>query len=97
MKAFNELDIPGVFEIDLFHAGDDRGMFVKPYHKQTLISQGLVSEFQESFYSTNNKGVVRGMHFQHPPHDHAKIIYCDKTAETFCYIVYTEYIFHGFS
>ena len=76
MKAFNELDIPGVFEIDLFHAGDDRGMFVKPYHKQTLISQGLVSEFQESFYSTNNKGVVRGMHFQHPPHDHAKIIYC---------------------
>lgn len=76
MKTFKELEIPGVYEIDLFHAGDDRGMFVKPYHKQTLEDQGLISEFLESFYSTNAKGVVRGMHFQHPPHDHAKIIYC---------------------
>jgi dTDP-4-dehydrorhamnose 3,5-epimerase len=76
MKTFRELSIPGVFEIDLFHAGDDRGMFVKPYHKKTLQDRGLVSEFQESFYSTNAKGVIRGMHFQHPPHDHAKIVYC---------------------
>lgn len=76
MKAFSATNIPGVFEIDLFHAGDDRGMFVKPYHKNTLEAQGLVSEFRESFYSTNKKGVIRGMHFQHPPHDHAKIVYC---------------------
>ena len=76
MRSFKELNIPGVFEIDMFHAGDDRGMFVKPYHKITLNEQGLVSEFRESFYSTNKKGVIRGMHFQHPPHDHAKIVYC---------------------
>ena len=76
MKSFNETNIPGVFEIDFFHAGDDRGMFVKPYHKDTMDKLGLVSEFRESFYSTNQKGVVRGMHFQHPPHDHAKIVYC---------------------
>lgn len=76
MRSFKELNIPGVFEIDMFHAGDDRGMFVKPYHKNTLNEQGLVSEFRESFYSTNKKGVIRGMHFQHPPHDHAKIVYC---------------------
>lgn len=76
MKSFTELAIPGVFEIDLFHAGDERGMFVKPYHKNTLEEHGLVSEFRESFYSTNRKGVIRGMHFQYPPHDHAKIVYC---------------------
>jgi len=76
MKSFTETSIPGVFEIDMFHAGDERGMFVKPYHKDTLEERGLESEFRESFYSTNQKGVIRGMHFQHPPHDHAKIVYC---------------------
>ncbi|MCO4805598.1 MAG: dTDP-4-dehydrorhamnose 3,5-epimerase family protein [Flavobacteriales bacterium] len=76
MKSFKELNIPGVFEIDMFHAGDDRGLFVKPYHKKTLDQQGLVSDFQESFYSTNKAGVIRGMHFQRPPYDHTKIVYC---------------------
>lgn len=76
MKNFRETNIPGVFEVEMFHAGDDRGMFVKPYHKDTLEAKGLVSEFRESFYSTNRKGVIRGMHFQYPPHDHAKIVYC---------------------
>ncbi len=76
MKNFTETNIPGVFEIDLFHAGDERGMFVKPYHKATLEKHGLISDFQESFYSTNQRGVIRGMHYQLPPHEHAKIVYC---------------------
>ncbi len=76
MKSFKEVNIPGVYEIEMFHAGDDRGMFVKSYHKATLEEYGLVSDFQESFYSTNKRGVIRGMHFQLPPFDHAKIVYC---------------------
>ena len=75
MKTFKELSIPGVYEIEMFHAGDDRGMFVKKLLEK-LVKQGLVSDFQESFYSTNKRGVIRGMHFQHPPFDHAKIVYC---------------------
>lgn len=76
MKSFQETAISGVYEIELFHAGDERGIFVKPYHKNTLEQHGLVSEFRESFYSTNQKGVIRGMHFQRPPHEHAKLVYC---------------------
>lgn len=76
MKAFTKTSLPGVFEIDMFHSSDTRGTFVKPYHKDTLDAHGLVSEFRESFYSTNKKGVIRGMHFQYPPHEHAKIVYC---------------------
>lgn len=78
MKEFKELKIKGVFEINLFNAADERGVFVKPYHKATLEHNNLVSEFQESFYSTNNAGVIRGMHFQHPPLDHAKLVYCSN-------------------
>ena len=76
MKTFTELAIPGVFQIDMFHAGDDRGMFVKPYHKKTLEKHGLVSEFRESFYSTNRKGVIRGMHFQIKPYSQTKLLRC---------------------
>lgn len=73
---FLETNIPGVFEIDLFHMLDDRGSFVKTFHKKSFEDQGLESSFDESFYSVNKKGVVRGMHFQLPPDDHAKIVYC---------------------
>lgn len=72
---FKELDIKGVFEIELFHADDHRGSFTKTFHKEAFENQGLTSDFQESFFSINNEGVIRGMHYQTPPYDHAKLVY----------------------
>jgi len=69
-------NIEGLFVIDLFHAEDNRGGFVKTFHKESFEKMGLNTDFQESFYSINNKGVIRGMHFQTPPHDHNKLVYC---------------------
>tara|TARA_R110002050_G_scaffold141251_1_gene266264 strand:- start:17534 stop:18070 length:537 start_codon:yes stop_codon:yes gene_type:complete len=69
-------NIAGLFVIDLFHAEDNRGGFVKTFHKQSFEEIGLNTNFQESFYSINNKGVIRGMHFQTPPYDHDKLVYC---------------------
>ena len=71
-----ETGMNGVFVLDLFHAKDHRGVFVKPFHRATFEKFGLDSRFDESFYSTNVKGVLRGMHFQLPPEDHSKLIYC---------------------
>ncbi|MCB0480103.1 MAG: dTDP-4-dehydrorhamnose 3,5-epimerase family protein [Flavobacteriales bacterium] len=82
MNNFRETKLKGVFEIDLFHLKDDRGVFVKTFHKKTLESYGLETDFAESFYSINNKNVVRGMHFQYPPDDHSKIVYCTSGALT---------------
>lgn len=31
---------------------------------------------REEFFSTSSKDVLRGMHFQTPPHAHQKLIYC---------------------
>jgi dTDP-4-dehydrorhamnose 3,5-epimerase len=76
MNQLHATEIPGVYAIDLFHMKDDRGVFVKTFHRNTLQAEGLENDFAESFYSVNNKGVVRGMHFQYPPDDHAKIVYC---------------------
>ena len=76
MKNLIATEIPGVFEIDFFHVNDDRGTFVKTLYRPLLESHSLESNFAESFYSVNNKNVIRGMHFQTPPDDHAKIVYC---------------------
>lgn len=76
MKDLKATEIPGVFEIDFFHLKDDRGTFVKTLHQPFLENAGLEGVFTESFYSVNNKNVIRGMHFQTPPDDHAKIVYC---------------------
>ena len=55
---------------------DQRGVFVKTYHDQAFRELGLAFEAKEEFFSTSHKGVLRGMHFQLPPADHAKLVYC---------------------
>jgi len=70
-----ELAIPGAFEILSPFSVDQRGVFVKVLHAHSFSEAGLASSFLESYYSTSGKGVVRGMHFQIPPHDHSKLVY----------------------
>lgn len=72
--------IDGLFILDLFHVEDNRGGFVKTFHKASMEEQGMNTHFEESFYSINNKGVIRGLHFQTPPHDHDKLVYCNNGA-----------------
>lgn len=67
--------ISGVYEIENEQSSDNRGQFVKTYHADTFKKHGLQDDFKESFYSVSKKGVLRGMHFQLPPHDHAKLVY----------------------
>jgi dTDP-4-dehydrorhamnose 3,5-epimerase len=55
---------------------DHRGDFIKTYHSYAFEDLGISFTPQEEFISTSHKGVLRGMHFQLPPHDHAKLIFC---------------------
>ena len=61
---------------------DGRGRFVKPLAASQLTARGLRADFVEQYYSTSARGVIRGMHFQLPPHDHAKLVYCASGAVT---------------
>ena len=71
-----ETKISGAFELELPFSEDDRGDFVKILHANSFEENGLKSNFVESYYSTSKAGVIRGMHFQTPPHDHEKLVYC---------------------
>lgn len=72
----NKTHIEGVQVIELFTHKDERGQFVKTFHKQDFQDSGIDFQIRESFYSISALNVIRGMHFHHPPRQHAKIIFC---------------------
>lgn len=55
---------------------DQRGDFVKTFHVGLYAELGIAFTPAEEFYSTSRKNVLRGMHFQLPPHDHSKLVFC---------------------
>src|ERR1700742_4060126 len=59
---------------------DDRGSFVKTFHESTLAAAGIHFTLRESYFSISKKDVIRGMHFQLPPHQHSKIVFCPQGA-----------------
>jgi len=69
-------DLPGLFLIQSDVFKDQRGIFVKTFHVETFKKLGLEMDFKESFFSISKKNVIRGMHFQLPPDDHVKLVYC---------------------
>ncbi len=69
-------DIPGCFEIVPWKIEDARGYFVKTYLRSLYLSLDLETEWREEYFSVSKRGVLRGLHFQLPPHDHAKLVYC---------------------
>lgn len=68
--------IPGCFEIYPHVVSDDRGCFVKVFHVEAFAAHGLETVYVEEYYSVSRYGVIRGLHFQTPPMDHAKLVYC---------------------
>ncbi len=68
-------ELEGTYLITPPRFSDERGLFIKTLHFDVFEKHGLCADFKESFYSVSHKGVIRGMHFQVPPYDHAKLIY----------------------
>jgi dTDP-4-dehydrorhamnose 3,5-epimerase len=58
---------PNVFE-------DPRGYFFESYSKKAFVEAGITEEFVQSNQSLSQKGVLRGLHFQHPPHAQSKLV-----------------------
>lgn len=68
--------IPGCFELHPAPFRDERGVFVKTFHEDNYAQNGLETYFAEEYYSLSHRGVLRGLHFQLPPRDHTKLVYC---------------------
>ena len=71
-----ETKIPGCYEIEPLIFRDERGSFIKTFHQNVFSENDLVNNFAEEYYSVSYKNVLRGLHFQTPPMDHTKVVYC---------------------
>lgn len=70
------LAIPGCYLLSGVRPTDERGDFWKLFHAPTFAALGLQTHFEESYVSTSRSGTVRGLHFQTPPHEGAKLVCC---------------------
>lgn len=59
---------------------DDRGYFFESYNKDKFADIGIHAEFTQDNQSLSNKGIVRGLHFQSPPHAQGKLVRVIKGA-----------------
>ncbi len=80
MFQFTSLPLPQAQLISLPSFNDARGNFTKTFHQGMFQDQGINFELKESYFSISKKDVIRGMHFQTPPHEHAKIVFCPRGA-----------------
>lgn len=75
MRIINS-KLSGCYEIIPEIFSDERGQFVKTFHNSIFEKYSLCGDFKEEYYSVSGKNVLRGLHFQLPPEDHVKLVYC---------------------
>ncbi|MBL6936145.1 MAG: dTDP-4-dehydrorhamnose 3,5-epimerase family protein [Alphaproteobacteria bacterium] len=71
-----DTELPGLFELRPQLFEDNRGRLAKIFHADFFNSHGLETGFTEAYSSFSHDCVLRGLHFQSPPHDHAKLVVC---------------------
>ena len=78
---FTELEIAGVYVIELQKHQDERGFFARTWCREEFAKQGLHLEYVQQNISYNKKrGTVRGMHYQIAPYEEIKLVSCIKGA-----------------
>lgn len=61
-----EGDIPGLLIIDPVVHGDSRGFFLETYAQGRYVDAGLRETFVQDNLSSSERGILRGLHLQHP-------------------------------
>jgi len=78
---FTETTLKGAFVIELEKNEDERGFFARTFCRKEFEEHGLNPRIVQCNVSFNKKkGTLRGMHYQVPPHEEAKIVTCIKGA-----------------
>lgn len=64
--------IPGLVVIEPVVHGDERGFFMEAYSRSRYAEAGIPMEFVQDNISLSERGILRGLHLQHP-HDQGKL------------------------
>ena len=69
------LRLDGTYQIVLAPHYDERGYFMRVWDEQLSRRHGLTTAWvQENQSLSHRKGIIRGLHFQKPPHAETKLI-----------------------
>jgi dTDP-4-dehydrorhamnose 3,5-epimerase len=78
---FTETKLKGAFVIELEKLIDERGFFARTYCFREFEAHGLNPRVVQCNMSYNlKKGTLRGMHYQVPPFEEAKLVRCTRGA-----------------
>ena len=78
---FTKTAIPGAFIIEPERIEDDRGFFARTWCEREVKAHGLATRWAQSSISYNKRrGTLRGLHYQAPPHEEAKLVRCTMGA-----------------
>ncbi len=78
---FTPISLAGAYLVDLEKKGDDRGFFARAFCKNEFSREGLVGQFcQVNNSLSQDKGTLRGMHYQLPPKAETKVVRCIRGA-----------------
>lgn len=69
-----QTEIPGVVIIEPKVFGDSRGYFFESFSEKIFTEKVSQTHFVQDNQSKSCYGVVRGLHFQKPPHTQAKLV-----------------------
>ncbi len=73
---FIQTKISDVIIIEPTVFGDDRGYFLESFNLEKFEEYIYPIKFVQDNESKSSKGVLRGLHFQKPPFDQAKLVRC---------------------
>ena len=75
MTRFTPLALPEVIEIVPDRFGDHRGYFSVVFNRETYAENGISGDWMQDNESLSaQRGTVRGIHYQLPPHAQAKLV-----------------------
>ena len=73
--------IPDVLIIEPKVFGDERGFFYESFNQKVFNeATGLDVQFVQDNHSRSRQGVLRGLHYQLPPHAQGKLVRCVRGA-----------------
>lgn len=72
---FTQLRLPGLVLIEPKVLADERGFFLERYIQREFAASGIKVDFVQDNHSRSSRGVLRGLHFQIPPHSQDKLVW----------------------
>jgi len=78
---FRETGVMGAYVIELERLEDERGFFARTFCRREFAARGLNPALVQCSVSYSpRKGTLRGLHYQAPPHEEAKLVRCTRGA-----------------